>query len=61
MVRNQIPARAKDLGLPATGQQVNIEANTSGVTVGVDGTAPIDLKVSSLQPHLSPASENLAQ
>jgi len=58
VVRDKILAKAKDLGLPVTPQQVKIEANASKYTVNIDYTVPIDLKVYSLPLHFSPASEN---
>jgi hypothetical protein len=60
VVRNKILDKAKDLELPVTPKQVKIEANASKVTVDIDYTVPIDLKVYTLQLHFSPSSENRA-
>jgi hypothetical protein len=57
-VRDRILAKAKDLDLPVTAEQVKIEGSSAKLTVLIDYTVPIDLKVYTLQLHFSPASGN---
>jgi hypothetical protein len=57
-VRDKILAKAKALDLPVTAQQVKIEGSSAKLSVVIDYTVPIDLKVYTLQLHFSPASGN---
>ena len=57
-IRNNILAKAQDLGLPLAAEQVKVEANSYRVGVNIDYTVPVDLKVYTLQLHFTPSSEN---
>lgn len=56
-IRNNILAKAKDLDLPVEPDQVKVEVG-GGVTVQLDYTVPVDLKVYTLQLHFSPSAQN---
>jgi hypothetical protein len=57
-IRNNILAKAKDLDLPVTGDQVKVEAGGGRVTVNLDFTVPVDLKVYTLNLHFTPSADN---
>jgi YbbR domain-containing protein len=57
-VRNNILEKAQELDLPLSSDEVKVEANGSRVTVHIDYTVPVDLKVYTLQLHFTPSSEN---
>ena len=57
-VRNVILAKARDLDLPISADQVKVEAGGGRVTVSLDYTVPVDLKVYTLNLHFTPSAEN---
>ena len=57
-VRNNVLAKAQDLGLPLTAEQVTVEASAARVGVQIDYLVPVDLKVYTLNLHFTPSSEN---
>jgi hypothetical protein len=57
-VRNIILAKAKDLDLPVSADQVKVEAGGGRVTVNLDYTVPVDLKVYTLVLHFTPSADN---
>lgn len=57
-VRNNILAKAQELDLPISKDQVQVEANAARVVVSIDYTVSIDLKVYTLTLHFTPHSEN---
>lgn len=59
-VRNAILAKAQELDLPVSAEQVKVEATGAKVSVLVDYTVPVDLKVYTLTLHFSPSAENRA-
>jgi hypothetical protein len=59
-IRARVLAKAQDLTLPISKEQVQVEAGASRVTVNIDYTVPIDLKVYTLTLHFTPHSENRA-
>jgi hypothetical protein len=59
-IRLNILAKAQELGLPVEAEQVKVDASAARVTITIDYTAPVDLKVYTLQLHFTPSSENRA-
>jgi hypothetical protein len=57
-IRNSILAKAQDLDLPVSAEQVKINTGGGRVTVDVDYTVPVDLKVYVLNLHFTPSAEN---
>ncbi len=57
-IRKNVLVKAQDLDLPLAEEQVKVEATTNRVTVRIDYTVPVDLKVYTLQLHFTPSSEN---
>jgi hypothetical protein len=57
-VRNSILAKARDLNLPISAEQVKVEATGGRVTVSLDYTVPVNLIVYTLQLHFAPSAEN---
>jgi hypothetical protein len=58
MVQKAVLAKARELNLPISAEQVKVEATGAGVSVAIDYTVPIDLKVYTLQLHFTPGSES---
>jgi hypothetical protein len=58
MVRKNILAKAQDLDLPVTDENLSVEANQNRVVVNIDYLAPVDLKVYTLHLHFTDSSEN---
>jgi hypothetical protein len=58
VIRKTILARAADLDLPVEEEDITVEANQSKVSISIDYTVPVDLKVYLLQLHFTPSSEN---
>ena len=56
-IRNHILAKAKDLDLPVEPDQVKVDMG-GGVSVQLDYTVPVDLKVYTLHLHFTPAADN---
>jgi hypothetical protein len=57
-IRKNIVAKAQDLNLPITDENVTVEATLLKVTVNIDYHVPVDLAVYTLQLHFTPSSEN---
>jgi hypothetical protein len=57
-IRNNILAKAQDLGLPVSAEQVQVSAGGGRVAVNLDYTVPVDLKVYVLNLHFTPSAEN---
>jgi len=58
MVQKAILAKAHDLNLPISAEQVKVEATGGRVAVAIDYTVPIDLKVYTWPLHFTPAFES---
>jgi cell division protein FtsL len=56
-IRNHILAKAKDLDLPVEPDQVKVDVG-GGVSVQLDYTVPVDLKVWTLRLHFTPSADN---
>ena len=59
-VRANVLAKAQELGLPITADDVTVDATGNKVSVNVDFHVPVDLKVYTLQLHFTASSENRA-
>lgn len=59
-IRKNILAKAEDLGLPMTAENVSVEANQNRVTVNIDYHVPVDLKVYTLPLHFTHSKANTA-
>jgi hypothetical protein len=57
-IRNHVLGKARELGLPISAEQVNVEASSASVTVNLDYTVPVDLKVYTLKLHFTPSAQN---
>ena len=57
-IRDNIVAKAQELDLPVSSEEVKVEATGSRVTVHIDYTVPVDLRFYTLQLHFTPSSEN---
>jgi len=58
VIRSNIMGKADELGLPIAAEQVVVTATPNRVSVNVDYTVPVDLKVYTLQLHFTASSEN---
>lgn len=56
-IRNNVVAKAQDLNLPVSPENVKVQAGHN-VTILVDYTVPIDLKVYTWVLHFKPSAEN---
>jgi hypothetical protein len=59
-IRKNILAKADDLGLPMTAEDIKVEANPNHVTVSIDYHVPVDLKVYTLPLHFTHSKGNTA-
>ena len=57
-IRNNILAKARDMDLPLSPEDVKVEIGGGRTTVNLDYTVPIDLKVYTLNLHFTPSAEN---
>ncbi|MBZ5542458.1 MAG: DUF4845 domain-containing protein [Acidobacteriia bacterium] len=57
-IRNSILAKAQDLDLPVSADQVKVDTGGGRVVVNLDYTVPVDLKVYILNLHFTPSAEN---
>jgi hypothetical protein len=57
-IRNNIVAKAQDLGLPVAVGDVRVDSTAVRLTVTVDYHVPVDLEVYTVQLHFSPSAEN---
>lgn len=58
MIQKNILAKAQELNLPVTPEQVNVQALGARVTVTLSYTVPVDLVVYTLMLHFAPSAEN---
>ena len=56
-VRQEVVAFAQDLGIPLTADNVTV-AVTGRISISLDYTVPVDLKVYTLMLHFTPSAEN---
>jgi hypothetical protein len=57
-IRDSILAKAQDLGLPVSADQVKVDTGGNRVAVNLDYTVPVDLKVYTLNLRFTPSAEN---
>ena len=57
-IRNTIVAKARELDLPVSPNQVKVDAGGGRVTVALDYTVSVDLKVYTLELRFTPSAEN---
>lgn len=57
-IQNNIVAKARELDLPVSPEQVKVEVGGGKVAVAVDYTVPVDLIVYTLNLHFTPSAEN---
>jgi hypothetical protein len=57
-IQRNVVAKAQELGLPVAPANVTVTANAYRVSVSIDYSVPVDLKVHTLQLHFTPSSEN---
>ncbi len=57
-IKKVILAKADDLGLPVTADDITVVANQNIVKINIDYKVPVDLKVFTLPLHFTPSSEN---
>jgi Domain of unknown function (DUF4845) len=59
-IQQSVLAKASDLDLPVSADQIKVESNRGGVKIEVDYTVPVDLKVYTWVLHFTPSSSNRA-
>lgn len=59
-VKARVLAKAQELNLPISKEQMQVQASQAQVTVSIDYTVPIDLKVYTATLHFTPHSQNRA-
>ena len=59
-IQKYVVAKAQELGLPVTAEDVTVNANASKVSVIIDYQVPVDFKAFTLPLHFSHASGNTA-
>jgi len=52
-IARNVVAKAEDLGLPMTAENVTIDANANKLTVSIDYHVPVDLRVYTLRLHFT--------
>jgi hypothetical protein len=57
-VRNAVLAKAADLDLPVKSDDVKIEITPGKVTINLDYTVPVDLRIYTLNLHFTPSADN---
>jgi hypothetical protein len=58
IIRGKVLDKARDLDLPISADQVQVDASSASVTVNLDYTVPVDLKVYTLNLHFSSEAQN---
>lgn len=59
-VQNDILAEARELDLPIAREDVKVSVTSSGVTIDLDYTVPVDLQVYTWVLHFTPSASNRA-
>jgi hypothetical protein len=59
-IRKSVLAKAQEVDLPLTNDELTVEANQNRVTVSIDYHFPVDLKVYTLQLHFTHSKANTA-
>jgi len=58
VIRGKVLEKARDLELPIDADQVQVEASSASVTVSLDYTVPVDLKVYTVKLHFTSSARN---
>lgn len=58
VIRGRVLEKARELGLPMDVDQVQVEASSASVTVNLDYTVPVDLKVYTVKLHFTSSAQN---
>ncbi|MBI4166813.1 MAG: hypothetical protein HY508_13890 [Acidobacteria bacterium] len=58
VIRGKILEKARELDLPIDADQVQVDATSASVTVNLDYTVPVDLKVYVVKLHFTSAAQN---
>jgi len=58
VIRGRILEKARELNLPIDADQVQVDATSASVTVNLDYTVPVDLKVYTVKLHFTSAAQN---
>ena len=59
-IRNRVLDKARELELPLDPDQVNVQATSASITVDLEYTVPVDLKVYTLKLHFKPSAQSKA-
>lgn len=59
-IRNRVLDKARDLELPLDPDHVDVQATSASITVNLDYTVPVDLKVYTLKLHFKPSAKSKA-
>ena len=59
-IRNRVLEKARDLELPLDPDNVIVEASSASISVNLEYTVPVDLKVYTLKLHFKPSAESRA-
>ena len=58
VIRGRVLDKARELGLPMDADQVQVDATSASVTVALDYTVPVDLKVYTVKLHFTSSAQN---
>lgn len=60
VIRGKVLEKARELNLPMDADQVQVDATSASVTVRLDYTVPVDLKVYTVNLHFTSSAQNKA-
>lgn len=58
LIRGRVLEKARELNLPIDADQVQVDATSASVTVILDYTVPVDLKVYTVKLHFKSSAQN---
>jgi len=58
IVRGRVLEKARELELPIDADQIDVQASSASVTVNLDYTVPVDLKVYTIHLHFTSSAQN---
>lgn len=58
VIRGRVLEKARELNLPIAPDQVQVDASSASVTVNLDYTVPVDLKVTTVKLHFTSSAQN---
>ena len=59
-IRGRVLEKARELELPIDADQVDVQASSASVSVNLDYTVPVDLKVYTVKLHFTSSAQNKA-